>query len=391
MRSSEPWELAAVKVVFAFDSFKGSACARRACESAVAGWRARRADRDVLVTRPLADGGEGTAESMLACRDGEWVECPAWGPLGESRVRAGYAWFPNESEALVEMASASGLGLLLPREQDPLRASTYGTGELIRAARKKNPQRILLAVGGSATVDGGTGAATALGWRFLDALAHSLEPGGGSLQGLQRIVSPARPELPPIEVLCDVDNPLLGPQGAAAVFGPQKGAGPEEVAVLEQGLTRLAGLAKEQLGAEMDIPGGGAAGGLAAGAAAFLGARLVPGISRIVAVSDLDSELRDADWVVTGEGSLDQQSLRGKVVSGVLQAAEQNGVRVAVIAGKVGLDESDWRKAGISHALSLCDAETSPEEAVSRAPDLIARRSGELADIVACATQWQGS
>ncbi|MCF8086297.1 MAG: glycerate kinase [Desulfohalobiaceae bacterium] len=373
----------AVKIVFAFDSFKGSLGARQACEAAVAGWRSRRAESDVLATRPLADGGEGTAASVLACRDGEWVECPVWGPLGESRVRAGYAWFPNESEALVEMASASGLCLLLPRQYDPLRASTYGTGELIRAALGKNPERILLAVGGSATVDGGVGAATALGWRFLDAHERPLEPGGGSLQGLHRILQQAGPDLPPIEVLCDVDNPLLGPHGAAAVFGPQKGAGPAEVAALERGLARLSGLAKKQLGAEMDIPGGGAAGGLAAGASVFLGARLVPGISRIVSVSDLDTELRDADWVVTGEGSLDQQSLRGKVVSGVLQAAECHGVRVAVIAGRICLSEAEWRKTGISHALSLCDAETSIEEAVSRAPELIARRSGNLAEILA--------
>jgi glycerate kinase len=230
-----------------------------------------------------------------------------------------------------------------------------------------------------------------MGWRFLDGQDRCLEWGGGSLSGLTRILPPAAAHLPPIEVLCDVDNPLLGPHGAATVFGPQKGAGPEEVRLLERGLAHLAGVARDQLGVEMDIPGGGAAGGLAAGAAAFLGARLVPGIGRLVSVSDLESELSDADWVVTGEGSLDEQSLRGKVVSGVLEAAGRHGVRVAVIAGKLGLDAARRRKAGIPHALSLCDADISPEEAVFRAPELIARRAGDLAEIAAGEAKRQRS
>jgi len=372
-----------VKVVFAFDSFKGSVGAREACDAAASGWRSGCADRDVLATRPLADGGEGTAESMLACRDGEWVECPAWGPLCESRVCAGYAWFPGEGEALVEMACANGLGLLDPHQYDALRSSTYGTGELIRAALLKNPRRILLAVGGSATVDGGMGAAAALGWRFLDHAGAPLEQGGGVLQRLHRIQPPgSRLDLPSVEVLCDVDNPLLGPSGAAAVFGPQKGASPEGVTALERRLAQLARLAGDQLGVEMDVSCGGAAGGLAAGAKAFLGAELTSGISRIVTFSDLDSQLRDADWVVTGEGSLDEQSLRGKVVSGVLEAASRHGTRVAVIAGRIGLTESRWRTAGISRAMSLCDADTSAEEAMSRAQGLLSERARQLVSSV---------
>ena len=373
-----------MKVVFAFDSFKGCINAETACEAAVDGWRHGRQEHDLLETRPLADGGEGTARSMLACRRGEWVECPVWGPLCESRVSAGYAWFPGEGEALVEMACANGIGLLEPHQYDALRSSTYGTGELIQSALLRNPRRILLAVGGSATVDGGAGAAAALGWRFLDHAGAPLDQGGGSLQRLLRIQEPgSRPaQMPSMEVLCDVDNPLLGPCGAAAVFGPQKGAGSEGVTVLERGLARLASLAGSQIGVEMDVPGGGAAGGLAAGAKAFLGAELTSGISRIVALSDLDSELCDADWVVTGEGSLDEQSLRGKVVTGVLEAASRQGARVAVIAGRIGLTESQWRAAGISRAMSLSNADTSAEKAMSRAEELLSELAGQLAGSV---------
>ncbi|MEF8823951.1 MAG: glycerate kinase [Desulfohalobiaceae bacterium] len=372
-----------MKVVFAFDSFKGCINAETASEAAVDGWRHGRQEYDLLETRPLADGGEGTARSMLACRRGEWVECAVWGPLCDSRVNAGYAWFPEEGEALVEMACANGLGLLDRHQYDALSSSTYGTGELIQAALLKNPRRILLAIGGSATVDGGTGAAAALGWRFLDYAGAPLEQGGGSLQRLHLIQPPGnRLDLPSMEVLCDVDSPLLGPGGAAAVFGPQKGASPEGVTVLERGLARLATLAGNQLGVEMDVPGGGAAGGLAAGAKAFLGAELTSGVSRIVTLSDLDSQLRDADWVVTGEGSLDEQSLRGKVVSGVLEAASRQGTRVAVIAGRIGLTESQWRAAGISRAMSLSNADTSAEEAMSRAEKLLSERARQLASSV---------
>jgi glycerate kinase len=372
-----------MKIVFAFDTFKGCLDAKAACDAAASGWSSGRPERDHLRTMPLADGGEGTAQAMLACRNGEWVECSVRGPLCRSSVRAGYAWFPSDGEALVEMASASGLGLLAPDEYDPLRASTYGTGELIRAAAQKGPRRILLAVGGSATVDGGTGTAAALGWRFLDMADRPLAQGGGSLRRLHRIQPPrASLDLPTLEVLCDVDNPLLGPSGAAAVFGPQKGASPDEVALLEQGLARLAGQARQQLGVEMDIAGGGAAGGLAAGASAFLGARLTRGIERIIAASDLESELRNADWVVTGEGSLDEQSLRGKVVSGVLEAARRHGVQTAVIAGRVDLDEPRLREAGVSRAMSLRDSRISEREAMQRASEFLSRRARELAQFL---------
>lgn len=370
-----------MKVVVAFDKFRGTLSAAGACHIAAASFSGRGAQ---VVEKPLADGGEGTAESMLAANGGAWIPLDVTGPLPGMRVRAGFAWFPVTKTALIEMATASGLALLKPEQRNPLAATTRGTGELIDAAIRHGASSILLAIGGSATNDGGIGAATALGWRFLDAQDNELPPVGASLTKVAQIVPPPPRQFPPVDVLCDVTNPLFGPQGAAAVFGPQKGATPAMVAELDAGLRNLAGVIARSLGRNVDaLPGGGAAGGLGAGAVAFMSARLVSGITSIMQAYRLEDAIRNADWVITGEGAIDRQSLMGKVLSGVLNLARRHGVRVAVIAGRIDLSTDELRAAGVAHALALVDGSTSAYEAMTNARAIFTDRANLLAAMLA--------
>jgi glycerate kinase len=271
------------------------------------------------------------------------------------------------------MAKASGLELLSPKQFDPLNTTTFGTGQLIQAATNYGADKILLAVGGSATIDGGVGAAQALGWKFLDSKGKQIGFGGGQLERIAKIIKPGKIDLPEIEVLCDVDNPLVGKDGAARVFAPQKGATPEMVEQLEAGLNRLAKVVKKQLGIEIDkIPGSGAAGGLAAGAIAFMSAKLVSGVETVIQESGLAKEIEDADWVITGEGRFDSQSLRGKVVSGITKSAILNQVKVCVIAGRVELPEKEWRDFGITDAIGLSDKTMNMAYAIAHTKSLLA-------------------
>ncbi len=361
-----------MKIVVAMDSFKGSLGAEKVCR--IVGEAVRSTVPGIeVVTKPMADGGEGTAAALMAAAGGQWIAAEVMGPLPDMRVKAGFVWLSDSLTALVEMATASGLTLLNPSQQNPLRTTTYGTGALIKAAIDHGAQRILLAIGGSATVDGGVGAAMALGWSFLDAAGREIGLGGGALAKVSRICPPEREAQIPIDVLCDVNNPLCGPHGAAHVYGPQKGATPEMVPTLDAGLLHLAAVVREQLGRDIaHLPGAGAAGGLAAGAVAFMNAHLVSGIDEIMAVSRLQDDLADADWVITGEGKLDSQSLRGKVVSGVARLARECDVRVAVIAGQVGLSTDACRAAGIDVALA-CRPDAMPlDVAIANAETLVA-------------------
>ncbi|MCP4233618.1 MAG: glycerate kinase, partial [Aestuariibacter sp.] len=240
-----------MKVVLAFDSFKGNLSAREVCERVEAGIHSIRPDVQTIIL-PMADGGEGTAEAMMSALGGEWIPMTVTGPLSHMRVEAGYVWLLESKTAVVEMAAASGLPLLKPEERDPMTATTYGTGELIKAAVEKGAEKVLLTVGGSATVDGGLGAAEALGW------SHSMAA-SVSFPDIGKIIPPEELDLPEIDVLCDVTNPLCGPNGAAKVYSPQKGATPEQVEVLERRLAALAATVREQLGKDIiDVPGAGA-------------------------------------------------------------------------------------------------------------------------------------
>lgn len=361
------------------DSFKSSISALSACKII----------RDTLlsinpelavVSIPMADGGEGTAEAMLAAHRGKWIQVQTLGPLPEMKVKAGFALFLDTKVALVETAKASGLELLSPKQFDPLKTTTFGTGRLIRVAANYGTVKILLAVGGSATVDGGVGAAQALGWNFLDSKGKEVGFGGGQLERIKRIIKPSELNLPEIEVLCDVDNPLVGEDGAARVFGPQKGATPEMVEQLEAGLNHLARVVKKQLEIEIDkIPGSGAAGGLAAGAIAFMNAKLVSGIETIIHETGLAKEVIDADWVITGEGRFDSQSLRGKVVSGVTKTAKQSRAKVCVIAGRVELPEKQWRDFGITDAIGISDKKMKLAYAIAHTKSLLADAAKKFA------------
>jgi glycerate 2-kinase len=322
-----------VKVVIAPDAYKGGPSAEKVAAAIAEGWRSARPG-DEVIESPLADGGEGTLDAMeAAVREATRHGVPGVrGPDGRL-VDAGYLRLPDGS-AVVELASSSGLPLM--DRPDPLGASTYGLGQVMAAALDAGAPRLLVGLGGSASTDGGTGMLAALGARFLDARGEPLPPGGGALIGLDRIDRSELRQVPAegVDVLSDVDNPLLGDNGAAAVFGPQKGATDDDIACLDAGLRRLA----ELLGGDPDEPGAGAAGGTAYGLAAAWGARLRSGSRAIADETHLVERLVGADLVITGEGRLDRTSLSGKVVSAVLTLAAEAGVPVAVVAGAVAPD-----------------------------------------------------
>ena len=361
---------AVMKIVIAMDSFKGTISACEACEI-VATAIAEYIPNAQLVIKPMADGGEGTAEAMLKSVSGEWIPKTVTGPLPDMSVEAGFAWFENSRTALVEMACASGLSLLSKEQYSPMKTTTYGTGQLMKAALEYHPRKILLGVGGSATVDGGIGAATALSWKFLDSKGIQVPPCGEGLAKIAEIVRPPQAIDVAVEVLCDVQNPLCGEHGAAKIYGPQKGATPEMVNKLEAGLVNLAELVRKQLNCDIDIPGAGAAGGLAAGAVAFMKAKLVSGIKTIISHSNLEAELIDADWIITGEGCFDQQSLYGKVVSGIAEVTSHTNTAVVVIAGQVNLSGQEYQKLGIATAISCKPKDMSIESALENCRALL--------------------
>ena len=361
-----------MRVVVAPDKFKGSLTAAEAAEAIEAGLR--RARPDVEVTRlPVADGGDGTLATMVAA-GARRVPVRASGPTGEP-VDAAIAVAGDT--ALVEMAEASGLRRLPGGRPDPLHATTYGTGQLISAALDLGVARLVLGIGGSATTDGGTGMAAALGARFLDAAGQPLAPGGAALLSLATI---ERDRLDPrlaavqVTVACDVDNPLVGQHGAAAVYGPQKGASGEDVLLLDSALRRYARILRSELGLDLaDVPGAGAAGGLGAGSIAFLGATLRPGIELVLELVGFHDAVAKADLVITGEGSLDAQSLRGKAPFGVASAAAGHGVPVVAIAGIVEAAERELRTAGFEEAHALTELEPDVQRCMDDAAELLQR------------------
>ena len=258
-----------MRVVICMDSWKGSLSALEACERVGRGVASVLGDVELTLC-PMADGGEGTLERVNRSSPGEMTFLEVTGPFADRRIRAPYLFWPEQKRALVEMAVCAGLPLLKENERDPMRATTLGVGELMADALRAGAEEMVLALGGSATVDGGTGMASALGWRFLDGEGRDLPAGGGALERLATVVPPTKPFPARLRVMCDVTNPLLGPRGAAAVFAPQKGAGPREVEMLEEGLSRLAEVLRRDLGVDVaGLAGGGAAGGIAAGAVAF--------------------------------------------------------------------------------------------------------------------------
>ena len=355
-----------MKIVIAPDSYKESLSALEVAQAVEAGFRQVFPDADYVLV-PVADGGEGTVDAMVAATGGRKETVTVSGPLGEP-VEAFYGLTGDGDTAVIEMAAASGLALVPPDRRNPLLTSSRGTGELIRAALDAGARRFILGIGGSATNDGGAGMVQALGARLLDLEGRELDGSGGDLARLERIdVSALDPRLAEcrIEVACDVDNPLTGARGASAVFGPQKGATPEMVQALDANLARLARIVGRDLGVAVDtVPGAGAAGGMGAAMLAFFGATLKPGIEIVTAAVDLDTHVRDADLVITGEGRIDFQTVHGKTPIGVARVAKRHGKPVIGIAGSLGADVGVVHAHGIDAVFSVLGKPCTLDEAL---------------------------
>jgi glycerate kinase len=358
------------RVVIASDKFKGSLTATAVAQALAAGML------DVLprlqtVLLPVADGGDGTVAAALSAGYDKII-VDAVGPTGEP-VRAPYAL--DGDRAVVELAAVVGLSMLPHGRLDPLGSSTYGLGLVIADAIRQGATTVVLGLGGSASTDGGAGMVQALGARLLDADGHDVQPGGGALITLAQLdLAPLRDTLgaAKIMVASDVDNPLLGPNGAAAVFGPQKGAQPQDVQTLERGLRHWSELVSRATGRnDTERPGAGAAGGTGYAALGVLDAEIRPGIELILDLIDFDARVVGADLVVTGEGSLDEQSLAGKAPIGVARAAAKAGVPVIAVAGRLQLSQQRLQEAGISAAYPLSDIEPDPARSVANAASLL--------------------
>lgn len=369
-----------MKIVIAPDSFKESLSAAGVASALARGLRQALPTAEIREC-PLGDGGEGTLDAVLAATGGEVREVRVTGPLGEP-VTARWGWLAEQRTAFVEMASASGLELVPKARRDVRVATSHGTGELLRAALDAGAERLVLAIGGSATNDGGAGVLQALGVRLLDGQGQALAPGGAALASLASLnLTDLHPRLAAVEVViaADVDNPLCGPQGASQIFGPQKGASPEQVRELDAALAHFATVTAATLGRDVsEQPGAGAAGGVGFAALAFLQATFRPGIEVVAELVGLDEALQDADLAVTGEGRLDGQTLRGKTPAGVLRLAQRHGVPVVAVAGSLGEGYDALYQQGLAAAFSLVPGPLSLEEALAQAEGLLERTARDI-------------
>lgn len=370
-----------MKIVIAPDSYKESLSALDVANSIERGFREIFPVAE-YVKVPMADGGEGTVEAMVAATGGRCLDVEVTGPLGEP-VTAFYGLSGDESSAIIEMAAASGLEMVPMAQRDPLLTTSWGTGELIRAALDRGAKHIIIGIGGSATNDGGAGMVQALGARLLDANGQQIAAGGGALDRLARIdLSEMDPRLKGcrIEVACDVSNPLVGPDGASAIFGPQKGADKAMIARLDAGLDHFADIIARDMGLEVrDLAGGGAAGGMGAGLYAFCGAELRRGIEIVTEALHLDTLVRDADLVITGEGRMDSQTIHGKVPSGVANVARRYDIPVVGIAGSMTADVGVVYEHGIDAVFSVLYKICSLEDALNEAADNVQMAARNIA------------
>ncbi|MCC7412573.1 MAG: glycerate kinase [Gammaproteobacteria bacterium] len=365
-----------MKIVIAPDSFKECLTALEVAQAIEAG--VRRIDRRARCIKvPMADGGEGTVQSLIDATGGRLVKKRVRGPLG-APVRAGYGLLGDGATAVIEMAQASGLPLVPRAERDPMRASTWGTGELMRDALDRGVRTIIVGIGGSATSDAGAGMAAALGVRFRDRRGRVLRepPAGGMLDRIAAIdLDGLDPRLRRVRVLvaCDVDNPLVGPRGAAAVYGPQKGASAAQVRRLDANLTRFGRLIESALGVPvLQRAGAGAAGGLGAGLLAFAGARLRSGVGLVIEAVDLAGRMRGADLVMTGEGRVDFQTAFGKTPAGVARVARRLRIPVIAIGGSLADDAAGVFAHGIDGLEAAVVRPMDLDAAMAAAPALIA-------------------
>jgi len=380
-----------MRILIAPDKFKGALNAREVAENIAKGLRDALPDAKIDIV-PMADGGEGTAEAICEARGGSWLKCKAHDPFGRE-IEARYAWIEDGKLAVTEMSEAAGMRRLSESERDPVRASTFGVGEMILDATSRGPNEIIIGLGGSATNDGGFGMATALGHRFF-ANGNELTGPMSELAKLTKIKAPTVAAgvppadstlqltwLPPklkIIAAVDVQNPLLGENGATRVFGPQKGASEDELNVLERALTRLADVVAEEFGFDYrDRPGAGAAGGLGFGLMSFCGATIRPGFDVVAEAVGLESKMKGVDVVITGEGSLDRQTLEGKTPAGVARLARKLGRKVFAIAGRY--DGSQQVQELFVEVYQLARSGMSEKEQMKHAGELLREKARELA------------
>ncbi|HPO15339.1 MAG TPA: glycerate kinase [Candidatus Hydrogenedentes bacterium] len=356
-----------MQIIIAPDSFKESASSLSVATALAEGWRRIYPEADLRLI-PMADGGEGTAEAILAAAHGQKIDVTVTDPLGDP-VSAYYVLLEDTQTAIVEMALASGLPLVPPAQRNPECTTTFGTGQLIRHALESGARKIIVGIGGSATNDGGAGMAQALGYSLLDNQGCELPTGGAALARLHQIDSSKKhPALDSATFLvaCDVDNPLCGPQGASHVYGPQKGADPAMAEHLDEALMHFGAVIEKQLGVNvLTIPGAGAAGGLGAGLIAFTRAQLRPGVALIAEACGLSQHLAGADLVITGEGRIDRQSAHGKTPVGVAQLAKRHNIPVIAVAGALGPGYESVYDHGIDVVWPICGGPMTLSEAIA--------------------------
>jgi glycerate kinase len=380
-----------MKIILAPNAFKGSLTAASAALAMERGILA--AHPDIVTVRvPVADGGDGLVNIALENLDAEERRVTVRDPLGRP-VSAAFAWLPSRRTAFVELALASGLALLNDSERNPLKTITFGTGELAVAALELGATSLYFGIGGSATNDGAVGLASALGIRFLDEAGNEVEPVGGELVRIRGIdMSRLHPGLKEcsVHVICDVENPLLGPSGAARVYAPQKGATPEQVEALETGLANLAEVMRRELGVDVrDLPGGGAAGGVGAGLHAFFHAELKRGIDTVLELVDFEQKIEGADLILTAEGRIDGQTACGKAPAGVARIAEKHGIPCIALAGGLGDGFESLHGIGMTAVFSICSGPVSLENAMRNA-DAYLRSATEQVVRAFIAGQGQG-
>lgn len=373
-----------MKIVIAPDSYKECLSALQVALSIESGFREVFPDA-VYVKVPVADGGEGTVEAMIEATAGRRVDTTVRGPLGDP-VDAFYGLTGDGKTAVIEMAAASGLALVPPNLRNPLNTTSYGTGQLIRSALDAGARKFILGIGGSATNEGGAGMLQALGVQLLDGQGQEIEPTGMGLGKLARIdmsAFDARLADCVIDVACDVDNPLCGPRGASAIFGPQKGATPEMVQQLDGYLQNFAAIARRDLGVDMaDLPGAGAAGGMGAAMFAFLKGRLRPGSEIVTEAVGLDAHVRDADIVITGEGRIDGQTAFGKTPVGVARVAKRHNKPVIAIGGSLRADVDAVFAHGIDAVSSVLYRPCTIDEALTEGNENLRRAARNIAAIL---------
>lgn len=358
-----------MKFVIAPDKFKGSLSAIKFCK-AVEGALKKVLPNPEISVIPLADGGDGTVDILECHLSGERVNLEVNDPLFRP-IEASYLFIESKKTAFIEMASACGITLLKPEEQNCFNTTSLGTGELIKHAIEKGAKTIILGIGGSATNDCGIGMATALGYVFEDENGNTLSPIGKNLARIYHInTKHILKDLDKIvfKVACDVSNPLFGKDGAAYVYGLQKGASKDEIVKLDEGLKNMALLFKNQFNKDVqNIKGAGAAGGMGAGASVFLNAELKSGIDLIKDLLDFDTKIKDADWIITGEGTLDNQTFSGKTIHGVIASAEAKNIKVAAFCGALDLVENDIKNLGIDYADAVLNYSKNLEDAIKNA------------------------